>query len=104
MKPEDWKPGTVDAIATGSSDGKRIVVKAVNYESNRNMLLARLQGSSVSQNANVKVYTLSAGLTDTPSLENPDKIQPVTGTMPYTRDLTIELAPYTVVVVEITRE
>ena len=32
MKPEDWTPGTVDAIATGSADGRRIVIKAVNYE------------------------------------------------------------------------
>ena len=31
MKPEDWTPGTVDAIATGSEDGRRIVIKAVNY-------------------------------------------------------------------------
>ena len=32
MKPEDWMPGTVDAIATASADGRRIVIKAVNYE------------------------------------------------------------------------
>ena len=32
MKPEDWLPGTVDAIATASADGRRIVIKAVNYE------------------------------------------------------------------------
>ena len=32
MKPEDWRPGTVDAIATASADGRRIVIKAVNYE------------------------------------------------------------------------
>ena len=31
MKPEDWLPGTVDAIATASADGRRIVIKAVNY-------------------------------------------------------------------------
>jgi alpha-L-arabinofuranosidase len=104
MKPEDWKPGTLDAIATGSADGKRIVIKAVNYEDNRNTLLTRLQGSTVPENVRVKVYTLSAGLTDAPSMENPDKIKPVETTMPYTRDLTIELGPYTVAVVEITAE
>ena len=104
MKPEDWKPGTVDAVATGSADGRRIVIKAVNYENDRNTLLARLQGSDVPQNADVKVYTLSAGLTDACSLENPDRIKPVVSTIPYTQDLTIELAPYTVVVVEITAE
>jgi alpha-N-arabinofuranosidase len=102
MKPEDWKPDTVDAIATGSADGKRIVIKAVNYESSRNTLLARLQGAAIPEKANVTVYTLSAGLTETPSIENPDQIKPVVRTMPFTRDLTIELGPYTVVVVEIT--
>jgi alpha-N-arabinofuranosidase len=101
MKPEDWKPGTVDAIATGSSDGIRIVIKAVNYESNGNVLLVRLQGSRVPRNADVKVYKVSAGLNDACSLENPDKIKPVVGSMPYTHDLTIELESYTVVVVEI---
>ena len=44
MKPEDWKPGTVDAIATGSEDGKRIVIKAVNYEAAGNVLLRSTRG------------------------------------------------------------
>ena len=101
MKPEDWRPGTVDAIATGSSDGKRLVIKAVNYENKRNLLLARLQGSTVPENATVKVYTLSAGLRDAPTIENPDKIQIMENTMPYTKDLVIELKPYSVLVVEI---
>lgn len=104
MKPEDWRPGTLDAIATGSADGKRIVIKAVNYEGNRNTLLARLQGSGVPAIARVKVYTLKAGLMDAPSLENPDKIKPVQSTMAYARDLTIALAPYTVAVIEIVAE
>jgi alpha-N-arabinofuranosidase len=104
MKPEDWKSGTVDAIATGSADGKRIVIKAVNYEDKQNILLARLQGSTVPANANVKVYTVSAELNDACSLENPNRIQPTEDTMPYARDLTIKLEPYTVAVVEITTE
>jgi alpha-N-arabinofuranosidase len=61
-------------------------------------------GSSVPEQAGVKVYTLTAGLNDAPSLENPDRIKPVEQTMQYTRDLTIELAPYTVAVVEVTAE
>ncbi len=36
MKPEEWQQGTVDAIATASADGRRIVIKAVNYEGRRN--------------------------------------------------------------------
>lgn len=102
MKPEDWKPGTVDAIATGTADGKRIVIKAVNYENKRNILLARLQGSVVPENAQVKVFTLSAGLTDAASIESPDKIQVTEKTIPYMRDLTLELNPYSVVVIEVT--
>ncbi|MBN2180830.1 MAG: hypothetical protein JW715_02860 [Sedimentisphaerales bacterium] len=101
MKPEDWKPGTVDAIATGSTDGKRIVIKVVNYEDKQNTLFTRLQGSTVPENAHVKVYTVSAALNDACSLENPDKIQPLESTIPFARDLTIELGPYTVAVVEI---
>ena len=54
MKPEDWKPDTLDAIATGSADGKRIVIKAVNYERHHNTLLTRLQGATVPANATVK--------------------------------------------------
>ncbi len=104
MKPEDWKPGTVDAIATGSADRKRIVIKAVNYENKQNTLLTRLQGSIVPENAHVKVYTVSAALNDACSLENPNRIQPAEDTMPYARDLTIKLEPYTVAVVEITAE
>jgi alpha-L-arabinofuranosidase len=102
MKPEDWKPGTFDAIATGSEDGKRIVIKAVNYEGIRNTLLARLQGKNVFENADVTIYSLNAGLTDAPSLENPDKIKPEVKTIPYLRDLTVVLEPYAVVVIEIT--
>lgn len=104
MKPKDWEPGTVDAIATGSTDGKRIVIKAVNYEGNRNTLLIRMQGKNVPENARVTVFSLIAGPHDAPSIEEPDKIQPVQTTLAYTRDLTIELEPYSVVVIEVVEE
>ena len=103
MKPADWKPGTFDAIATGSADGRRIVIKAVNYADSSNTLLARLRGSAVPQQATVKIYTLSAGLADAPSMEQPDKIKPAETTQPYNRDLSVELKPYTVAVIEIVR-
>ena len=45
--------------------------------------------------------TLSAGLTDTASIERPDKIRPVDTTVPYSVTLTIELPPYAVSVIEI---
>ena len=101
MKPEDWQPGTVDAIATASADGRRIVIKAVNYEAARNTLLVRLQGAGVPENAVATLHTLSAGLMDSASLEHPDAITPVTRTLNYAKDLTLDLDPYTVAVVEL---
>jgi len=102
MKPEAWQPGTVDAIATASADGRRIVVKAVNYGGSGNTLLVHLQGSRVPSGATVKVYTITAGLHDVASLEQPDRIKPAERTVEYRPDLTIDFAPYTVAVVEIT--
>ena len=101
MKPERWQPGTVDAIATSSADGRRIVIKAVNYQGNTNTLLVRLQGSRVPPDATVTVHTITAGLQDTASLEQPDRIRPAARTIQYHPDLTIDLEPYTVAVVEI---
>ncbi len=104
MKPEAWKSGTLDAIATGSADGKRIVVKAVNYEGQQSTLLIRLQGGKAPKKATVKTYTLTAALTDAPSMERPNKIQPVETKLPYARNLTMALPAYTVGVLEITAE
>jgi alpha-N-arabinofuranosidase len=101
MKPEGWQAGTVDAIATASADGRRIVVKAVNYSGSANTLLVHLQGSRVPTAARVTVYTITAGLHDAASLEQPDRIKPVERTVDYRPDLTIDLEPYTVAVVEI---
>ncbi len=104
MKPEDWRPGTVDAIATASGDGRRIVIKAVNYAGSPNTVLVRLQGASVPEKAAARLYTISAGPMDSASLENPDAIAPVSRTIDYAKDLAVELAPYTVAVVEIRAE
>ncbi len=101
MKPQEWQPGTLDAIATGSRDGRRIVIKAVNYQGQRNTLLTRLRGSTLPASAKVKAYTLSAALTDAPSMDHPDRIQPVESGMAYARDLAVDLPPYSVIVVEI---
>ena len=102
MKPEGWQPGTVDAIATASADGRRIVVKAVNYSGTPNALLIHLQGSRVPAAATVTLYTVTAGLHDAASLDQPDRIRPVERRREgYSRDLTIDLEPYTVAVIEI---
>ena len=76
MKPEDWTPGTMDAIATKTEDGKRIIIKAVNYKGVTNTLLVRLQGASIPANATVKTFTLRAALNDAPSMSHPNAIQP----------------------------
>lgn len=101
-KPEAWQPGTVDAIATASADGRRIVIKAVNYDASHHTLLARLQGSRVPADATVTIHTVSAAPTDAASLAAPDTIRPVTRTVPWSPDLAIELGPHSVAVVAIT--
>jgi alpha-N-arabinofuranosidase len=101
MKPEDWRPGSVDAIATSSADGRRIVIKAVNYEGQRNTLLVRLQGKNLPDKASGMLHTISAGLTDSASLERPDAIAPVGRQLNYAKEFTVEIEPYTVAVVEI---
>ncbi len=101
MKPESWRPGTVDAIATASADARRVVIKAVNYESTGNTLLVRLQGARVPAKATATLHTISAGLRDAASLERPDAIAPVSRPITSATDLTVDLAPHTVAVVEI---
>jgi alpha-N-arabinofuranosidase len=104
MKPEGWQPGAVDAIATASADGRRIVIKAVNYQAQANTLLVRLQGSSAPERASATLHTITAGLTDAASLGLPDVIVPVARSLNYAKDFTIELKPHEVAVVEIRRE
>jgi alpha-L-arabinofuranosidase len=101
MIPQGWTPGTVDAIATASADGRRIEIKAVNYAAQRNTLLVRLQGANVPDKAVARLYTLRAGLMDSASLDHPDAISPVSRPLNYARDLTLDLDPYTVAVAEI---
>lgn len=101
MKPESWRPGTVDAIATASPDARRIVIKAVNFEPTPNTLLVRLQGARVPEKAAATLYTISAGLKDAASLGHPDAIAPVARSMTYAKDFAVDLAPHTVAVVEI---
>lgn len=103
-KPEAWQPETVDAVVTASADGRRIVIKAVNYDASRHTLLTRLHGSRVPAAATVTVHTVAAAPTEAASLAQPDRIRPVTRTMAWSRDLTLELEPYSVAVVAITAQ
>lgn len=101
MKPEDWTAGTIDAIATKSADGKHIVIKAVNYKEVQNTLLVRLQGTSIAAGGTVKTYTLRAALDDQPSMEKPDAIKPIEGTVSFSKDMSFKMEPYSVLVVEV---
>ena len=102
--PSEWLGGSVDAIATTSADGRRLVIKAVNYRAERNTLLVRLQGTSVPAKASATLYTITAGLTDSASLENPNAIAPVSRVLNYAKDFSVDLEPYTVAVIEIRAE
>ena len=99
--PSGWLADSVDAIATAGKDNRRIVIKAVNYRSNRNTLLVRLQGKDVPERATATLHTITSRLNDQASLENPDVIAPVSRPFDYARDLAIDLDPYTVAVLEI---
>ena len=101
MKPEGWTPGTIDAIATASADGTRIVIKAVNYAAGPNTLLLKLAGARVPGQAVATLHTVTAAPHTKPSLENLGEIAPVTRTISYAKDLALDLAPYTVIVLEI---
>jgi len=104
MKPEAWTPDTVDAIATGSADGKRIVLKAVNYAGQPNTLLVRLQGKTIPAHATVTVTTITAEPGAENTLAEPNRIRPVDSKRPYGSNMAFDLEPYTVAVVEITAE
>jgi alpha-L-arabinofuranosidase len=102
--PEEWVPGSVDAIATMSSDGRRIVIKAVNYQAERNVLLVRLQGATVPERGLATLHTVTAGLTDSASLEHPNAIAPVSRSFECAKDFSVDLEPYTVALIEIKAE
>jgi alpha-N-arabinofuranosidase len=102
--PEEWVPGSTDAVATMSTDGHRIVIKAVNYTARRNALAVRLQGFNTPRKAVGILHTISAGLSDSASLEQPDAIVPKSRRFQYATDFEVDLDPYTVAVVEIRAE
>lgn len=101
MKPENWKPGTVDAIAGCSADRKHVVIKAVNYDNYSNTLLTRLQGSTVTGSADVKILTLKAGLSEKASIENPEIIKTEESSIQFSKDMSFKMDPYSVVVIDI---
>ncbi|CAN5484160.1 hypothetical protein BH10ACI4_BH10ACI4_09130 [soil metagenome] len=99
--PSEWLSGSVDAIATASNDGRRIVIKAVNYKAELNTLVVRLQGAGAPEKAVVTLHTITAGLMDMASIERPEAIAPVSRRLKYSKDFSVDLEPYTVAVIEI---
>lgn len=99
--PSEWKQGSMDAIATASTDGKRLIIKAVNYGNGPNTLLVRLQGENLPRRANVKLYTIAAKPNATASFEHPDAFVPVGKSMDYAKNFSVAMDPYSVAVVEI---
>jgi alpha-N-arabinofuranosidase len=99
--PTEWVDGSVEAVATASTDWRRIVVKAVNYRADRNILLVRLQGAAVPDTAVVTLHTITAGLMDSASLDHPNAITSVSRPLNYAKDFSVDLEPYTVAVIEV---
>ena len=101
MKPEGWQPGTVDAIATASADGRRIVVKAVNYSGNTEHAahpsagFARAGGRH-SDGVHGHRRASRRGVARPARSDQAGRAD-----VDYRPDLTIDLQPYTVAVIEI---
>ena len=79
MKPEGWTPGAMDAIATASADGRRTVIKAVNYTAGPQPLLAKITGARAPEKAVATLHTITVPAKATASVEHPNVIAPVTG-------------------------
>lgn len=102
--PTGWKQASIDAIATTSTDGTRVVIKAVNYGSTRNTLLVRLQGKSLPKQAKMDLYTITAALNAAASFDHPEIFTPVSRSMTYANNFSVDLDPFSVAVIEIQAE
>jgi hypothetical protein len=50
----------------------------------------------------VKTHTLKADIKIAATMEEPNKILPVKGNLPFKKDMNFELVPYNLIVVEVT--
>ena len=80
------------------------MIKAVNYEAEAEHPARATPGRRRSREGCRDAAHDRAGLTDSASLEHPNAIAPVSRTLNYAKDLTVDLDPYTVAVVEIRAE
>ncbi len=101
MKPEDWQPGTIDAVATMTEDRQWIIIKAVNYEGKNNTLLAKIKGAIVDKNTDAALYTVSANISAKASIEDPDAIKVIEKKIPCSENIELVMEPYSVIVLKI---
>ena len=64
-------------------------------------LLVKITGARAPEKAGATLHTITAPAKATASLEHPDVIAPVTRAVDYSKDLTLDLVPFTVMVLEI---
>jgi hypothetical protein len=72
------------------------------YENNIKTILTRMQGSKLTGNTDVTIYSLTAGLDDKASAGNPVIIKPKESTGSFAKDMSFDMEPYSVMVVDIT--
>lgn len=101
MKPEDWQPGTIDAVATMTEDRQWIIIKAVNYEGKSNTLLTRISGAGVDGSTEAVLYTVSADISAKASVENPDAIRVNEKKISCSENIELVMEPYSVMVLKI---
>jgi alpha-N-arabinofuranosidase len=80
------------------------VIKTVNYSARTNTLLVRLQGKSLPRQARVKLYTITAPLNAMASFDHREIFTPVSRSMAYTKNFSVDIDPYSVAVMEIQAE
>ena len=99
--PQGWTPGSMDAIATASTDGRRITIKAVNYRPESQTLLVRLRGEGAPKAATATLHTITAPLLQMASLDQPQAIAPVSRPQDYQKEFALVLEAYSVAVLSI---
>ena len=75
--PTEWHQGAMDADCNSERDGKRMVIKAVNYGARRNTLLVRLQGKKPAATGKHEAVHDRAKPNATASFEHPAAFVPV---------------------------
>lgn len=95
------KENYLDAIATISEDGKKIIIKAVNYHNSKQELKVKIKSAKIPKSGKMHLNTISAGLNENNSFEKPDAIKPTIETLPFKSNFKISIKPYSIILIEI---